>query len=201
MVHRSSRVISPKEVRPRTLVRHAPGLVALAILVCASVPRCLLANNLASINHCIMTTMDTSTRSGLLQLSDLVRSFHASFRDETRVQGDPISDSLSNTFRLTLIPQKCQVFWKPRPLKQDAFSDTVSKVRDERYELPADFLPPPVEKSFEIYDAYDRSRSTHADILTYVSNGMFHSDDFCNTETGQCEFLCFEYALYLSSPT
>ena len=145
--------------------------------------------------------MDTNTRSGLLQLSDLVRSFDASFGDNTRVQGDPISDSLSNTFRLTLIPQNGQVFWKPRPLNQDAFSDMVSKVRDKRYKLPAYLLLPPVGKSFEIDEAYHRSRSTRADIFSYVSNGIFQSDDFCDTETGQCEFLCLEYALYLSSPT
>ena len=145
--------------------------------------------------------MDINTRSGLLQLSDVVQSFHASFRGDTRVQGDPIPDSLANTFQLTLIPQKCQVFWKPRPLNQDAFNDMVSKVRDERYELPADLLPPPVGKSFEIYDAYHRSKSTHADIFSYASDGIFHSDDFCDTETGQCEFICLEYALYVSSPT
>ncbi|KAL2050466.1 hypothetical protein ABVK25_009300 [Lepraria finkii] len=136
--------------------------------------------------------MDSNTRSALLQLSDIVQSFHASFRGDTRVQGDPISDSLSKTFRLKLIPQKCQVFWKPRPLDQDAFKDVVSKVRDDRYEIPADLLPPPEGKSFEIYDAYHRSKSTHADIFSYASDGIFHSDDFCNTETGQCEFLCLE---------
>lgn len=137
--------------------------------------------------------MSPDVKKGLIQLSDQFLSFYNSFDHDTRVQSDPVSDSLAETLGLNLNPP--QVSWKPRPLKHDAFNIVVSNLGEQ---FPTPTEPSSVKACSEIYDAYPGSKMTYAAIRECVNDGMFHSEDFFNTETDQYDFLRLEYALSLS---
>ena len=129
--------------------------------------------------------MSPDIKNGLSQLSNLFQSFSDSFGDDTRVHGEPVPDSLASTLGLSLYPS--QYFWKPRPLKQDAFVNVVNDLGDR---LPKH--PQPSKGCFEIDYAYFGSKSSLAAITECIRDSMFRSDDFRDNETRKREFLELE---------